>query len=402
LPRITKPLSDAEIKKTKYITKKIKLSDGGGLYLIVTNASKRWQFDYSFNKKRNSLSLGIYPNVSLKIARDKRDSLKVLLANDQNPSEIKKESLEREKIDQSNTFYLVSREYLSIRTDISEAYKNKLERVLERDINIFIGNKNIKDIKSLEVLEIIKKIESRGAVETAHRTFNLIERIFKYAATIGRVDHNIMADIDKSIALKPTQSKNLTHTTDPTVLEDIMKSIEYYRGDMSTKIALKITPYLFLRPFNIRAMEWNEIDFDKKILSIPAEKMKMKKAHLVPLSNSVINILKEIEPYTRHKSNYVFMSPVNSKNPISDNSVNQALKRLGFKDVIVAHGFRHTASTLLHENIHIHKINSDVIEAQLAHVKNDIRAVYNKANYWDERRRLMQWWSDYLDKLRLK
>lgn len=401
MPRISKPLSDAEIKKTKYIDKKIKLSDGGGLYLIITNASKRWQFDYSFNKKRNSLSLGTYPNVTLKHARDKRDELKVLLVNGKNPSDIKKEKIEKEKLDSSNTFYIVSREYLAIRTDISEAYKNKLIRSLERDIDIFIGNKNVKDIKALEVLEIIKKIESRGAVETAHRTFNLIERIFKYASTIGRVEHNVMADIDKSIALKPSHSKNLTHTTDINVLEDIMNSIEHYRGDMSTKIALKITPYLFLRPFNIRTMEWDEIDFEKKVLSIPTEKMKMKKAHLVPLTDTVISLLKEIEPYTKHKSNYIFMSPINTTKPLSDNAINLALKRLGFRDITVAHGFRHTASTLLHENIHIHKINSDVIEAQLAHVKSDVRAVYNKANYWDERIRLMKWWSNFLDELKI-
>jgi len=401
VPRITKPLSDTEIKKTKYVDKKIKLSDGGGLCLIITNASKRWQFDYSFKKKRNSLSLGIYPNVSLKNARDQRDKYKVLLANNQNPGEIKKENLEKEKLGQSNTFYLVSREYLSRRTDISEAHINKLERVLERDIDIFIGNKNIKDIKALEVLDVIKKIESRGAVETAHRTFNLIERIFKYATTIKRIDHNVMADIDKNIALKPAQSKNLAHTTDLNVLEDIMNSIEHYRGDMSTKIALKITPYLFLRPFNIRTMEWDEVDFTKKVLSIPAEKMKMKKAHLVPLSDSVIGMLKEIEPYTKHKSGYVFMSPINTKKPLSDNAINLALKRLGFKNITVAHGFRHTASTMLHENIHIHKINSDVIEAQLAHIKNDVRAVYNKAIYLDERIILMQWWSDFLDSLKI-
>jgi len=400
MPRISKPLTDSEIKKTKYIDKKIKLSDGGGLCIIITTTSKRWQFDYAYNKKRNSLSLGLYPNVTLKNARDKRDELKVLLANGKNPSEVKKEKLQQEELNKTNTFFLVSREYLATRNDISDKHKNKLERVLSRDIDIFIGNKNINDIKALEVLEVIKKIETRGAVETAHRTFNLIERIFKFGATIGRVKHNIMADIDKNIALKAPKSKNLTHTTDISVLSDIMKGIKHYRGDMSTKIALEITPYLFLRPFNIRTMEWDEIDYDKKVLSIPAEKMKMKKAHLVPLTDTVINLLKDIEPYTRYKSNYIFCSPINAKKPLSDNAINQALKRLGFKDIIVAHGFRHTASTLLHENIHIHKINSDVIEAQLAHVKNDVRAVYNKANYWDERIRLMQWWSDYLDALK--
>ncbi len=400
MPRISKQLTDTEIKKAKYIDKRIKLSDGGGLCLIITKTSKRWQFDYSYDKKRNSLSLGLYPNITLKNARDKRDELKVLLANGKNPSEVKKEKLEQEELDKTNTFYLVSREYLSTRTDISDNHKMKLERVLTKDIDIFIGNKNIDHIKALEVLEIIKKIESRGAVETAHRTFNLIERIFKYGATIGRVKHNIMADIDKNIALKAPKSKNLTHTTDISVLSDIMKSIEHYRGDISTKIALMITPYLFLRPFNIRTMEWDEINYDKKVISIPAQKMKMKKAHLVPLTDTVIKLLKEIEPYTKHKSSYVFCSPLNTKNPLSDNAINQALKRLGFKDITVAHGFRHTASTLLHENIHIHKINSDVIEAQLAHVKNDVRAVYNKANYWDERVRLMNWWSDYLDGLK--
>lgn len=196
-----------------------------------------------------------------------------------------------------------------------------------------------------------------------------------------------------------SRKKNFPHITDKKELAQLLKDIDNYHGSILVKIALQIAPHVFVRPTNLRVMEWSEINFEEKIWTIPAEKMKMKNAHIVPLTDKVVSLLKEAELYKQ--SDYVFYSPTTTKKPISDNSINQALQRIGYKDKMTGHGFRHTASTLLHEHIHIHKIPSEVIELQLAHTdKNQIRAVYNKAQFLDLRFELMNWWSNFLEDIK--
>jgi integrase len=228
----------------------------------------------------------------------------------------------------------------------------------------------------------------------------LLERIYRYANTIGKANKNILAGIDKSLVLKKPKEQNFKHTTDPKELKNILLSIDEYFGDISTKRALQILPYLFVRPFNIRAMQWDEIDFDKKLWIIPAKKMKMKKEHIVPLYKTVIEILKQQKEFSYSLSSYVFPSIISKTRIMSENTLNVALKRLGFD--VTSHGFRHTASTLLHENMHIHNIPSEVIETQLARtVGNSVHQTYNKALYIDLRVKLMNWWGEYLDNLKI-
>ena len=260
------------------------------------------------------------------------------------------------------------------------------------------------DIDIDDILEILEIIERKTTGETGRRIFNLMERTFKYAITKKKAKRNIMGDLDKKFLLKPKRHKQLPHVTDESQLKEILIAIDNYFGYVSTKQALKLLPYVFLRPYNVRTAEWSEFDFEKKIWSIPAHKMKMKKEHIVPLTDSMIEIIKYMEPISKPVSKYVFPSKPSNLKPLSENTLNQALQRLGFGGIIVSHGFRHTASTLLHEYIHIHGIQSDAIEMQMAHIPpgSDVKYIYNKAKYLPERIRLMQWWSDYIDKLKSK
>lgn len=387
--RANKQLSDHYIKSLKPTEKPYKVSDGDMLYLHVNpNGSKIFKIRYILHGKYSSKSIGKYPAISLKDARLKRDEFKMQIEMGLKPLEAKSDA----------TFEEISEEYLSHRSELNERYMKDIQSILKRDFYPKIGHLKLDNITPTHMITIFKGMESRGIKTATKKASSLVNRIFKYAVTTQKTENNPMASIDLSILLKKHTPKNFAHITDVGLFRELLQAIEVYEGDIYTKTALRFMPYAFVRPANIQFALWDEFDFDKKLWLIPKEKMKMKRDHLVPLTDSMIKILDAVKD---NNSAFVFPSPISTKRQLSNNTLNMALKRMGFKDLMTAHGFRHTASTLLHENIHNHGVQSDAIEMQLAHVeKNNVKGVYNKALYMSERIRLMKWWSDFIDELK--
>ena len=393
MPKIVKPLTDTQIKNAKPKEKAYKLSDGKGLYLIVEpNSRKWWRFEYTWLGKRTSTSFGNYPETTLKKAREERDRWRRLLTEGKDPKLVKKDKYTLEEI---TLDYLKLQSKVKMQRKTMEGYVNRLK------LHVFphIGRKNINSITREDIIAIVQRIERENLHETNRRIYSILERVFRYAVTVGIAERNILAEMDKSLLLQPRRHKNYAHIENIDELRAYLKAVEEFKGYVATRQALKLLPYVFVRPSNIRLAEWSEFDFESKLWTIPAEKMKMKKPHIVPLTDSMIEIIRYMEPISKGVSKYVFVSGQTNMKPLSDNTLNQALKRMGFD--ITSHGFRHTASTILHENMHIHGVSSDAIEAQMAHVVGgSVKRVYNKALYIKERRRLMQWWSDFLDDLK--
>ncbi|MGD9963864.1 MAG: tyrosine-type recombinase/integrase [Candidatus Izemoplasmatales bacterium] len=410
MAKIATPLSDTKLRNTKPTDKITKLSDGKGLYFIVLpNGTKFFRFDYSFGNKRKSISLGTYPQISLSDARAKREEARGLLAKGYDPSDVKKN---QSKV-KSELFEHIANEWIDTvgkkGWKSADTYKNT-KAAFQTHIYPLIGSKSIKDITRKDIIDCITMMEKRGLTDSARKTFNFINRIFKYTVTHAIIEHNIIADIDVNVAF--TLKNTPTHhpaITDEREVPQLLVAIDTYglnfKSDISTIYLLKIMPYLFLRPSEIKNATWQELDFKNRILEIPAERMKTKKPHIVPLPEQVIKLLEEIKPYSLYKSQFIFPSPRSKDRPLSENTINNALKNLGYKDTMVGHGFRAMASTLLHEKIQLHGFESDIIECQLSHTEpNKVKAAYNrdsKYKYFEERKALMQWWADYLDKLKL-
>lgn len=386
-----KSLSDNLIRSLKPEAKQYKRADGDGLWIVVKpNGSRLWHMRYSINGKSSTKSLGKYPAISLKDARIKRDEYRKQVSQGIKPTD-------KNTKEKHTTFKELTQEYLSHRNDLSEKYVHDINSLLERDFFNIIGHIDINDITIEQMISIFKSMEKRGIKTATKKAGSLVNRIFKYAVTMQYTQNNPMASIDLSILLKKHKPNNFAHITDVKLFKSLLLSIDDYVGDIYTRTALQFMPYVFVRPTNIRAALWEEFDFEEKVWVIPAEKMKMKRDHIVPLTDSMIKIIDKVRD---NGSKYLFPSPQSTSRMLSENTLNVALKRLGFKDIMTSHGFRHTASTILHENIHNHGIPSDVIEMQLAHVeKNNVKGVYNKALYMKERIELMQWWSNYLDTL---
>ncbi len=387
-----KPLSDSLIKALKPREREYKVADGDGLYLhIKPNGSKLWRYRYTFQGRSSTKSLGKYPQVTLKDARLKRDSYAQMIQSGTKPEDTT--FIPTDKM----VFSDLIEEYYTHRSELSSQYIMDCTNLLHRDFTS-IMNKALDDITVTDMIECFKGMENRGIKSATKKAGSLLNRLFMYAVTLQYTTNNPMASIDLSILLKKHTPKNFAHITDEKLFAELLNAIEEYQGDIYTKTALKFMPYVFLRPANIRGMLWEEIDIQKRLWTIPAEKMKMKRDHIVPLTESMIQILDMVRD---GRSIYVFPSPQSPQRQLSENTLNVGLKRLGFAGIMTSHGFRHTASTLLHENIHRHGIQSDVIEMQLAHVeKNSIKGTYNKALYLTDRIKLMQWWSDYLDAMK--
>jgi integrase len=400
MARTTTPINDTQIRAAKPKEKDYKLTDGLGLYLLVkTNGAKWWRFNYRFEGKEQTLSLGTYPDVTLLSARQQRDDMRAKVASGINPSSVRKQQKVIEKIKLENIFIEVANEWLNnVRGGLSTHYVKGIEGCLRNYVFPVLGQKPINEISRLELLETIKTIDKKGYSETAKRTLNVCGSIWKYAVTNEKVEHNIVADIDKKYALTKVQKRNFPVITEPKKVGELLRAIEKYQGSFITRQALRFAVLVFVRPANIRFAEWSEIDFENKIWRIPAEKMKMKTTHIVPLCTQAIKILEELKVYTG-EGKYLFPSPHSTAKAICENTLNQALRRLGYtRDEIVSHSFRGMASTILHENISKHGFHSDVIERQLAHAeRNGVKAAYNHAEYLEERIRLMQWWANWLD-----
>lgn len=405
MPKIVKPLTDTEIKKAKVKDKPYKLSDGQGLYLIVQkNGTKFFRFDYTFETKRKSMSFGVYPQTSLKDARDLRQNAKELLKQGINPV-IEKKS-KNPTFTNENTFKSISKKWLTrMKSEWVEVTYKKVENVIENHTYPYIGNIELKDITRTDILNIIDRMNKKGLYGSADKLISFINRIYKYAVTYNIVEHNIIADIDKKNIIISTKDNHMNAITNEDEIKELMKDInsyeDLYKASISTITALKLAPFLALRPFNLRALEWTEINFEKGYLEIPAHKMKTKKAFVLPLSKQVIKILRFIEPFSAHKSTYVFPSPTSNAKCMSDATINHALMKLGYKNRHTCHGFRSMFSTIAHEKVKVHNLSSDIIESCLAHEEtNKVKAAYNrnsKMKYFDEKKELMQWWADWLD-----
>lgn len=388
-------LTDIAVRNAKFVEKPFKLADGEGMYLFVNAVGKYWRLDYRFLNKRKTLSLGKYPVVSLAAARQKRADAKRQLSDGIDPLEYKKIKKRTMIEGAAHSFQAVAQEWFSKnRGQWVESHSEKIIARLERDIFPWIGNRPIGELTAPEVLSALRRIEARGAVETAHRAHQNCGQIFRYAIATGRAERDVCADLRG--ALPPTSQKHHASITEPRAVGELLRTLRGYQGSFVTACALKLAPLVFLRPGELRHAEWSEINLDNAEWRISAAKMKMRAPHIVPLSRQAIEVLQEIRPLTGHRR-YVFPSVRTSDRPMSENTVLGALRRLGYeKEEMTGHGFRSMASTLLNEN----GWNPDAIERQLAHSeRNSIRAAYNYAEFLPERRKMMQWWADYLDSL---
>ena len=391
------PLSDAACRSAKPSAKIKKLSDSGGLQLcVMPNGSKLWWVAYRFGGKTKSLSLGKYPVISLADARLGRDQAKKLLAKGEDPSRAKIKA----KADQGkagNTFRIIAEEYMTHqrRNERADATLAKLEWLLDFAYPS-LGERVITEIRPPDLLEILRKVEKRGRYETARRLLSTIGTVFRFAIASGR------AEIDPTTALRGVLAnpprKHRAAITEPKDFGALLRAIDGFDGQPQTLAALKLMALLFPRPGELRASEWQEFDFEKAVWSIPAARTKMRRAHSVPLPRQALVILEQLRAITG-QGPFAFPSVRTNRTPMSENTLNAALRRMGYsKEEMSAHGFRATASTLLNES---GKWHPDAIERQLAHVEsNEIRRAYTRGEHWEERVRMMQWWADHLDQLK--
>jgi len=409
MARTTKPLTAKEIGTAKPKKKKYKLSDGNGLFLeIRPNGSTLWRLKYRFDGREREYSIGVYPDITLANARKEKNILRELIASGIDPNKQKKnDKIKNREIEakSKNTFYLISQKWLNTRIGkVSENYHIRLGRALENYIYPSIKDKPIEEVTRLEVIAILEELKGKGIEETARRTKTLLNQIFRYAVTYEYIPHNIIADIDTITVLGHKSINNYPAITDPKELKKLLTSMNNYTGDYSTAMALKVLPYLFVRSFNIRYCEWSELDLEAKLWSIPAYKMKTKKEFLLPLPHQVVSIFREMEK-NKLSDKYVFPSSINHNSTLSNNTISNALRRMGYtKEQIVPHGFRTTFSTTAYEYANKedgHGFTAEVIEALLAHKQtNKVIEAYNRAEYKEPMRELIQWYADWLEGLK--
>lgn len=392
------PLNEMKIRNAKPREKFYKLTDSDGLYLHVTEkGGKLWRFKYRFGGKYKLLALGAYPEISLFEARRRRDEARRLLANNVDPSAIRK-AQKQAKTEETETFEVIVREWHEkFKSKWTEGHALKIMRSLELDVFPWIGTRPIKDIKAPELLTVLRRIESRGVLEGAHRVRGICSMIFRYAVSTGRAERNPAQDLIGSLA--PAKEKHLAAITEPKKVRELLLAIDGYSGSYVVKLALQLSPLVFVRPGELRHMEWTEVDFDNSMWGIPAEKMKMREPHLVPLSKQALKILEEVKKLTG-ESKYAFPSARTFNRPMSNNAILAALRRMGYtKNEMTPHGFRAMARTIIDEVL---QVRPDFIEAQLAHrVSDPLGRSYNRTQHLNERRKMMQKWSDYLDGLKI-
>ncbi|WP_159016036.1 tyrosine-type recombinase/integrase [Cognatiluteimonas profundi] len=373
--------------------------DGGGLFLHVMPAGRYWRMKYRHGGRERLLSFGVHPEVTLAEARKRRDAARDLLRDGRDPSSERKAGKARASLSAANTFGAIATEWLDKqRATLAPVTATKAEWLLGMASKL--DSRPMVEIAAPDVLAVLRVIETRGHHETARRVKQRIGQVFRYAIATGRADRDPSADLRG--ALTPVTSTARAAITDPADVGDLLRTIDTYTGQPVTLAALKLAPLLFARPGNLRAMEWAELDLDAAMWRIPAGKMKMREAHAVPLPSQAVAILRELQPLTgptpSRRGRYCFPSLRTGDRPMSENTVNGALRRLGYdKDTMTGHGFRAMASTRLNEM----GWKPDVIERQLAHAeRNNVRAAYNRAQYMAERTTMMQAWADYLDQLK--
>ncbi|TWI12719.1 tyrosine-type recombinase/integrase [Aerolutibacter ruishenii] len=387
------PLSDVAVRKAKPTGKVQRLFDGFGLYLEISpTGAKLWRQKYRFGGKEKRLAHGTYPEVTLAQARERLAAARKLLAAGVDPADHKRAEKAAGDDRAANSFEVIAREWLSKR-DWVPAYTSKVTAWLENDVFPWIGKRPVTDLAAPEFLSVARRIESRGAIESAHRVMQNCGQVMRYAIATGRARYNPVVDLKGALA--PAPEKHHAAITDATDIGPLLRAIDAYKGNLVTRIALQLAPLVFVRPGELRNAEWAEIDLEAAEWNIPAAKMKMRQPHLVPLSRQAVALLEELQPLTS-RSQYVFPGGRSIKRPMSDNALNAALRRMGFdKDTMTAHGFRAMARTVLDEVLHF---RPDYIEHQLAHAVRDPNGrAYNRTAHLPERRKMMQAWADYLD-----
>jgi integrase len=382
----------------------IKISAGRGLVLQVNaDGSKWWRFRYSFQSVEKMLSLGVYPDVSLKTAGETRDKFRTLIAEGIDPSEQRKAQRAAETDEAENSFESVASEWHRLQArDWSDSHATRVMRRFELNVFPWLGARSIGTIEAPEVLAVLRPIEKRGHHETAHRVLESMGQVFRYAVVTGRAQRNPCADLKEALA--PVHTKHMAALVEPKAVSALVRAIDGYGGSPSVKVALKLSAMLFQRPGEIRAMKWEELDLEAALWTIPSERMKRRKQdkmngqpHLVPLPSQAVSLLRYLHPLTGHGA-YCFPGQRDHSRPMSENTINVALRSLGYDgDQMTAHGFRATARTILAEVL---DIDPNVIEAQLAHaVRDPLGRAYNRATYLPQRKAMMQKWADYLDAL---
>ncbi len=394
MPRTVTPLTDTKIRQAAPGPRPIRLSDGAGLYLLVQpDGAKWWRFNYETPTGRKTLSFGVYPTVTLAKARERREAARALVAEGRDPG---RERQAAKQAARPETFAEVARDWLAQQEAVLAPVTHaKAKWILDTLVGPWLGARPILEVGPPDVLAVLKRIEARGKHETAHRAKQRISQVFRYAIGTGRAHRDPTPDLRG--ALTPTKATPRAAVTTPDRVGELLRAIDGYEGTFVVASALKLAPLVFVRPGELRAAEWAELDLDQAEWRLPAERMKMRAPHLVPLSTQAVAILRDLQPLTG-SGRYVFPSTRTSRRPMSEVTINAALRRLGYgKNDHVGHGFRAMASTLLNEM----GWQPDVIERQLAHApRNRVRAAYNRAQYLAERRRMMQAWADYLDALR--
>lgn len=390
-------LTRTQIEAVKPQEKPFKLFDGRGLYLEVVPAGGRWwRFKYRHGGKEKRVSLGVYPDVGLKEARERLDEARKVLAAGIDPAEQRKAAKLASAIaNPGNSFEIVGREWFKLNEPKwARNHADKIMGRMERDVFPWIGKRSVGEVSPAELLAVLRRIESRGAIETAHRALQNCGQIFRYAIATSRGDHDISVNLRGALA--PKIEKHFASVKEPAAVGALMRAIESYHGSFVTRCALQMAALTFVRPGELRKAEWKEFNFAEAEWRIPAERMKKRQMLIVPLSTQAVAILRELEPLTGD-GRYVFPSERTRERPMSENTVNAGLRRMGYNnDEMTGHGFRSMASTLLNEQ----RWHPDAIERQLAHAEeNETRGAYNYAEHLPERRRMMQSWADYLSDL---
>ena len=389
-------LTNTRIRNTKPLDKTQRLFDGGGLYLEVSpSGGKWWRYKYRYGGREKRISLGTYPDISLKDARQRHQEYRQLLANDVDPSGHKKAKQASIRSTAHNHFEAIGREWLDRQKENwSMSHATRVFRLFERDLFPWLGKSPITEIKPTDVLETCRKVEDRGAVETAHRTLSYCGQVFDYSVATGRIKANPCNGLGK--ALKKVQPGHFSAVTDPKEVGPMLRTLDGYEGSPIVKTALKLAPLVFVRPGELRSAKWADIDLESAEWRFEASKTKVQ--HIVPLSRQAVKTFSELQPITGH-GKYVFPSARSKDRPMSDNAVLAAFRRLEIpKDKMTGHGFRAMARTILDEVL---GFRPDYIEHQLAHAVRDPHGrAYNRTAHLPERKKMMQQWADYLDELK--
>ena len=387
-------LNIPQINNAKILEKQYKLYDSGGLYLLIhPNGSKYWRFKYRYLGKEKVMAFGVYPTVLLKEARGKRDTAKKTLSDGDDPIQLKKSNRRAQKIEAENSFKNLAFEWWrNKREGWKEDHANNVWRTLEVDVLPHIGTRPVTGITSGELLDVVRAVESRGALDVASRILQRCGAVFRYAIQTDRLVYNPASELQGALKTRKVKSRPSMSREE---LPHFLKSIDNYSGEMVTILALRLTILTFVRPGEIRLARWEEFDLEDKLWRIPAERMKMSSDHLVPLPKQTLELLERLRPITGH---YDLLFPgFRGKNrPISENTMNQALNRMGYKGEATPHGFRNTANSIL-----IEKFNIEAVDKQLGHQqRNKVRAAYSRhAEYLEDRVKIMDWWGNYIEQM---